>query len=554
MSTHDSNDWWRDAVVYQIYPRSFADSNGDGDGDLNGVTDRLDYLKELGVDAIWLSPFYPSPQADGGYDVADYCAVDPRFGDMADFDRLVAEAHARGIRVIIDIVPNHTSYLHPWFREAIAAEPGSPARDRYVFRRGRGEHGELPPTNWLSNFGGSAWEPCGDGWYYLHLFAREQPDLNWDNPAVRAEFLRVLRFWCDRGVDGFRIDVSHGLAKDLRDPLRDRPDPTVLGPQADDGSDPLWDRDEVHAIYRAWRRLFDEYMPAKYAIGESWHPFSPRIFQYARQDELGAVFDFSLQKAAWGRDIYREVIARTWDYARQAATAPTWVLGNHDVPRVASRIGLPVGADIDTWVTSDGTDPAVDPVAAQRRARAAALIMLGLPGTAFIYQGEELGLPEDFDLTPDQLRDPNWERSGHRFKGRDGCRVPLPWTADGPAFGFNDTGAAWLPQPDWYAGYAASAQDGVDGSILSLYRRAVGLRREWVARGADTAMTWLDDPSEPQLLSWRLPSGLTVAVNCSADRGLPMPEHNRVLVSPAADWRDGDDPAELAPETAVWLA
>lgn len=554
MSTHDSNDWWRDAVVYQIYPRSFADSNGDGDGDLNGVTDRLDYLKELGVDAIWLSPFYPSPQADGGYDVADYCAVDPRFGDMADFDRLVAEAHARGIRVIIDIVPNHTSYLHPWFREAIAAEPGSPARDRYVFRRGRGEYGELPPTNWLSNFGGSAWEPCGDGWYYLHLFAREQPDLNWDNPEVRAEFLRVLRFWCDRGVDGFRIDVSHGLAKDLRDPLRDRPDPTVLGPQADDGSDPLWDRDEVHAIYRAWRRLFDEYMPAKYAIGESWHPFSPRIFQYARQDELGAVFDFSLQKAAWGRDIYREVIARTWDYARQAATAPTWVLGNHDVPRVASRIGLPVGADIDTWVTSDGTDPAVDPVAAQRRARAAALIMLGLPGTAFIYQGEELGLPEDFDLTPDQLRDPNWERSGHRFKGRDGCRVPLPWTADGPAFGFNDTGAAWLPQPDWYAGYAASAQDGVDGSILSLYRRAVGLRREWVARGADTAMTWLDDPSEPQLLSWRLPSGLTVAVNCSADRGLPMPEHNRVLVSSAADWRDGDDPAELAPETAVWLA
>ena len=554
MSTHDSNDWWRDAVVYQIYPRSFADSNGDGDGDLNGVTDRLDYLKELGVDAIWLSPFYPSPQADGGYDVADYCAVDPRFGDMADFDRLVAEAHARGIRVIIDIVPNHTSYLHPWFREAIAAEPGSPARDRYVFRRGRGEHGELPPTNWLSNFGGSAWEPCGDGWYYLHLFAREQPDLNWDNPEVRAEFLRVLRFWCDRGVDGFRIDVSHGLAKDLRDPLRDRPDPTVLGPQADDGSDPLWDRDEVHAIYRAWRRLFDEYMPAKYAIGESWHPFSPRIFQYARQDELGAVFDFSLQKAAWGRDIYREVIARTWDYARQAATAPTWVLGNHDVPRVASRIGLPVGADIDTWVTSDGTDPAVDPVAAQRRARAAALIMLGLPGTAFIYQGEELGLPEDFDLTPDQLRDPNWERSGHRFKGRDGCRVPLPWTADGPAFGFNDTGAAWLPQPDWYAGYAASAQDGVDGSILSLYRRAVGLRREWVARGADTAMTWLDDPSEPQLLSWRLPSSLTVAVNCSADRGLPMPEHNRVLVSSAADWRDGDDPAELAPETAVWLA
>lgn len=554
MSTHDSNDWWRDAVVYQIYPRSFADSNGDGDGDLNGVTDRLDYLKELGVDAIWLSPFYPSPQADGGYDVADYCAVDPRFGDMADFDRLVAESHARGIRVIIDIVPNHTSYLHPWFREAIAAEPGSPARDRYVFRRGRGEHSELPPTNWLSNFGGSAWEPCGDGWYYLHLFAREQPDLNWDNPEVRAEFLRVLRFWCDRGVDGFRIDVSHGLAKDLCDPLRDRPDPNVMGPQAADGSDPIWDRDEVHTIYRAWRELFNEYVPAKYAIGESWQPFTPRIFQYARQDELGAVFDFSLEKAVWDRDDYRSIIERTVDCARQAATAPTWVLGNHDVPRVASRLGVPAGADVEAWVTSNGTDPVIDAASAWRRARAAALIMLGLPGTAFIYQGEELGLPEDLELTPDQLQDPNWERSGHRFKGRDGCRVPLPWSAEGPSFGFNDTGAAWLPQPAWYAGYAASAQDGVDGSILSLYRRAVGLRREWVARGADTAMTWLDDPSEPQLLSWRLPSGLTVAVNCSADRGLPMPEHNRVLVSSAADWRDGDDPAELAPETAVWLA
>lgn len=552
--TFTNNDWWRDAVIYQIYPRSFSDANGDGNGDLQGVIDRLDYLQALGVDALWLSPFYPSPLADGGYDVADYCDVDPRLGTLDQFDELVAKAHERGIGIIVDIVPNHTSDQHRWFQEALAQGPESEAAQRYVFRQGKGEHGELPPTNWLSNFGGSAWESCGDGWYYLHLFAKEQPDLNWDNPEVRHEFLRVLTFWCDRGVDGFRIDVSHGLAKDLRDPLRDRPDPNVMGPQADDGSDPLWDRDEVHAIYRAWRRLFDEYMPAKYAIGESWHPFSPRIFQYARQDELGAVFDFSLQKAAWGRDIYREVIARTWDYARQAATAPTWVLGNHDVPRVASRIGLPVGADIDTWVTSDGTDPAVDPVAAQRRARAAALIMLGLPGTAFIYQGEELGLPEDFDLTPDQLRDPNWERSGHRFKGRDGCRVPLPWTADGPAFGFNDTGAAWLPQPDWYAGYAASAQDGVDGSILSLYRRAVGLRREWVARGADTAMTWLDDPSEPQLLSWRLPSGLTVAVNCSADRGLPMPEHNRVLVSSAADWRDGDDPAELAPETAVWLA
>ena len=556
MTIDEQRDWWRDAVIYQIYPRSFADCDGDGDGDLNGVIARLDYLNALGVDAVWLSPFYPSPQADGGYDVADYCAVDPRFGTMDDFDRLVAEAHARGIRVIVDIVPNHTSERHRWFQEAIAAAPGSPERDRYVFRRGRGDHGELPPTNWLSNFGGSAWEPCGDGWYYLHLFAKEQPDLNWDNPEVREEFLRVLRFWCDKGVDGFRIDVSHGLAKDLRDPLRDRPDPNVMGPQAADGSDPIWDRDEVHTIYRAWRELFNEYVPAKYAIGESWQPFTPRIFQYARQDELGAVFDFSLEKAVWDRDDYRSIIERTVDCARQAATAPTWVLGNHDVPRVASRLGVPAGADVEAWVTSNGTDPVIDAASAWRRARAAALIMLGLPGTAFIYQGEELGLPEDLELTPDQLQDPNWERSGHRFKGRDGCRVPLPWSAEGPSLGFNGTGAAWLPQPAWFADYAADTQDGVDGSTLELYREAVALRRTWVARGADTAMTWLDGLSaeEPDLLAWRLPSGMTVMVNFSGERSVPLPEDATVLVSSDEGWVPGGSMEVLPPETAVWLA
>lgn len=556
MTASNPDDWWRDAVIYQIYPRSFADSNGDGDGDLNGVTDRLDYLTSLNVDAIWLSPFYPSPQADGGYDVADYCAIDPRFGTMDDFDRLVAEAHARGIRIIVDIVPNHTSSRHPWFQRALAAAPDSPERDRYVFRRGKGEHGELPPTNWLSNFGGSAWEPCGDGWYYLHLFAREQPDLNWNNPEVRAEFLRLLTFWCDRGVDGFRIDVSHGLAKDLTDPLRDRPDPTIMGPQADDGSDPLWDRDEVHTIYRAWRELFDRYTPAKYAIGESWQPFSPRIFQYARQDELGAVFDFSLEKAAWERDTYRDIIIRTHEFARQAGTAPTWVLGNHDVPRVASRIGLPAGACIDDWVTSDGTDPAVDPVSSLRRARAAALVMLGLPGTAFIYQGEELGLPEDFDLTHDQIQDPNWERSNHRFKGRDGCRVPLPWHRHGPAFGFNETGASWLPQPDWYAEYAVDVQDKTAGSTLSLYRAALALRPQWVARGDDIAVTWLDEPrsEHDDLLAWRLPSGMTVVVNFSSRDSAPLPEYRQVLLSSDPEWRPGCTPGTIPPETAVWLA
>ena len=366
----------------------------------------------------------------------------------------------------------------------------------------------------------------------------------------------MLRFWCDKGVDGFRIDVSHGLAKDLRDPLRDRPDPHVMGPQAADGSDPIWDRDEVHTIYRAWRELFNEYVPAKYAIGESWQPFTPRIFQYARQDELGAVFDFSLEKTVWDRDDYRSIIERTVDCARQAATAPTWVLGNHDVPRVASRLGVPAGADVEAWVASNGTDPVIDATSAWRRARAAALIMLGLPGTALIYQGEELGLPEDLELTPDQLQDPNWERSGHRFKGRDGCRVPLPWSAEGSSFGFNDTGAAWLPQPAWFADYAADTQDGVDGSTLELYRAAVALRRTWVARGADTAMTWLDGLSaeEPDLLTWRLPSGMTVMVNFSGERSVPLPEDATVLVSSDEGWVPGGSMEALPPETAVWLA
>ncbi|MBW3081411.1 alpha-amylase family glycosyl hydrolase [Bifidobacterium saguinibicoloris] len=557
-------DWWREAVIYQIYPRSFRDMDGDGDGDLAGVIDRLDYLKALGVDAVWLSPFYPSPLADGGYDVADYRAVDPRLGTMAQFDELVARAHALGIRVIVDIVPNHTSDQHRWFQEALRDGPESPAAARYVFRRGKGEHGELPPTNWLSNFGGSAWEPCVDGWYYLHLFAKEQPDLNWDNPEVHAEFLDVLRFWCDKGVDGFRVDVSHGLAKDLREPLRDRPDPTVMSPQAADGSDPLWDRDAVHGIYREWRELFDRYDPPKYAIGESWSPFTPRIFQYAQPDELGAVFDFSMSKAAWNRGEYRETIDRTHRFALEAGTAPTWVLGNHDVPRIASRLGLPPHANIEQWVTSNGTNPPIDPALAARRARAAALVELGLPGTAFVYQGEEFGLPEDFDLTEDEIQDPNWERSGHYFKGRDGCRVPLPWTADGPAFGFNDTGAAWLPQPAWFARYAADMQEHDDASTLTMYRRAIALRRDWVvgsgpsagdaaASSEPFAFDWLDESEYPApLLGWRLPSGMTVVANYADTDAVTLPQEMTVLVSSDGSVAPGATVGAVPPATTLW--
>ncbi len=549
-----TDDWWRDAVIYQIYPRSFADANGDGDGDLAGVIDRLDYLQGLGVDAIWLSPFYPSPLADGGYDVADYRAIDPRFGTMAQFDELIARAHGRGLRIIIDIVPNHTSDRHAWFQTALAAAPESPERARYVFCRGKGEHGELPPTNWLSNFGGSAWEPCGDGWYYLHTFAKEQPDLNWDNPEVHQEFLDILRFWCDKGVDGFRIDVSHGLAKDLREPLRDRPDPTKMYPQAADGSDPMWDRDAVHDIYREWRKLFGRYHPAKYAVGESWTPFSERVFQYARQDELGAIFDFSLEKAAWNRDEYRATIERTRRYAIMAGTAPTWVLGNHDVPRIASRLGVPSGTDIEAWVTSNGTEPAIEPVVAARRARAAALVMLGLPGTAFVYQGEELGLPEDFDLRSDELQDPIWERTLHTFKGRDGCRVPLPWTdVRDKAFGFNDSGNAWLPQPAWFAGYAVRSQDNDADSSLNLYRKAIALRKRMVERGGDVTLAWLDPgPCGDDGFGWKLPSGMTVLTNFSATCAIALPEDAHVLLSSCADYGADAAATQVPPESTVW--
>lgn len=574
--------WWQDAAVYQIYLRSFADGDGDGTGDFTGLIRRLDYLHELGVSAVWITPFYPSPLADGGYDVADYRQVDPRLGTLGQFDEFVRSAHALGIRVLVDIVPNHTSDQHPWFRAALADGPDSAAARHYVFRRGTGPDHAQPPTNWQSNFGGSAWQPLGDdwfggGWFYLHLFAREQPDLNWSDPDVRQDFLSILRFWCDHGVDGFRVDVSHGLAKDLSEPLRDRPDPYLMAPQAVDGSDPLWDRNETHDIYKGWRKLLDSYDPPKYAVGESWTPFTPRVFQYARADELGAVFDFSLEKADWDRRQYRRCIDRTARCARQVGSVPTWVLGNHDVPRVASRLGLPVGADVEQWVTSNGTDPRVDPALALRRARAAALIMLSLPGTAFIYQGDELGLPEDLDLTPEQIVDPNWERSGHTFKGRDGCRIPLPWKKDAPAFGFGcgPDARTWLPQPAWFGRYAVDVQEADPDSTLRLYRSALALRRRWVtgekapavalsnisSSGADTdfealGFVWdeelagmMGDAAGADLLAWRLPSGLRVAVNFSDSRAYRLPQGLRPLLGSDPDYRSG----VLAPDSAVWL-
>ncbi|MFF7970640.1 alpha-amylase family glycosyl hydrolase [Streptomyces sp. NPDC007905] len=539
-------DWWRQAVIYQVYPRSFADADGDGLGDLRGVTQRLNHLATLGVDALWLSPFYPSELADGGYDVVDHRGVDPRLGTLDDFDALAAEAHRLGLKVVVDVVPNHTSHQHPWFQEALRAGPGSAARDRYVFRPGRGAHGELPPTDWQSVFGGSAWQRVPDGDWYLHLFAPEQPDLNWDNEEVRADFRTTLCFWSDRGVDGFRVDVAHGLAKDLTEPLRDVGGIGATGEEAllrvPPGSHPYWDRDEVHEIYRDWRKIFDAYTPPRTAVAEAWVPDARRAL-YARPDELGQAFNFEYLQARWDVDELREVITGSLDAARAAGASATWVLSNHDVVRHASRLVLPAGTDENAWLLSGGRAPAIDREAGLRRARAATLLMLALPGSSYVYQGEELGLPEVADLPTEVLQDPIWEQSGHVRKGRDGCRVPLPWTTTGPSYGFGP-GAAWLPQPASFASYAVEAQAGVEGSTLELYRTALRLRRKLLE---GETLTWTPDAPAGVLDFTR-----TETWRCVTSLGaepLPLPP-GEVLLASAPLPEEG----VLPPDTTVWLA
>ncbi|WP_329274305.1 glycoside hydrolase family 13 protein [Streptomyces sp. NBC_01451] len=558
-------DWWRQAVFYQVYPRSFADADGDGLGDLRGITRRLTHLSTLGVDALWLSPFYPSELADGGYDVADYRDVDPRLGTLDDFDAMVAEAHRLALKVMVDIVPNHTSRRHEWFEEALRSAPGSPARDRYVFRDGRGAHGELPPTDWQSVFGGSAWkrveadqghqtdhagrtghaDRVPDGQWYLHLFTPEQPDLNWANEEVRADFLTTLRFWSDRGVDGFRIDVAHALAKDLDVPLRDLGAPELSGEQAlaalPPGTHPFFDRDEVHEIYRDWRKILDAYTPPRMAVAEAWVPGARRAL-YARPDELGQAFNFEYLQAGWDAEELRGVITDSLATARSAGASATWVLSNHDVVRHASRLTLPPGTDPNAWLLSDGTAPPVDAAAGLRRARAATLLMLALPGSSYVYQGEELGLPEVADLPAEALQDPIWEQTAHTGKGRDGCRVPLPWTTTGPSYGFG-AGGAWLPQPPAFASYAVEAQDGVEGSTLELYRAALALRRR-LLDGED--LTWAAE-SAPGVLDLTRTDGWRCVTNLSATPvELPPGE---VLLSSAPLEGDG----RLGPDTTAWL-
>ncbi len=544
MSHSEEHDWWRTAVIYQVYPRSFADADGDGTGDLRGITGRLDHVAELGADAVWLSPFYPSPQADGGYDVADYRAVDPMYGTLADADALIDRAHELQLRVIVDLVPNHCSDRHERFVAALAAGPGSPERGMFHFRDGRGVDGELPPNDWTSMFEGPAWTRVTEsdgtpGQWYLHLFAPEQPDWNWDDERVHAEFATTLRFWLDRGVDGFRVDVCDAIVK--APGLPDWPHTThgVVEP-VDGVMPPMWDQEGIHDVFREWRRILDEYDGQRILCAEAWLP-PERAARIVRSDEMHQAFNFAYLSLPWDASAVREnVDVSLW--ANDAVGAPTtWVLSNHDVMRHASRYGYDGPVELEAGVGAD--DPQPDRALGLRRARAATLLMLGLPGSAYLYQGEELGLPEATAL-PDAVRqDPIWERSGHRVRGRDGCRVPLPWTADGPSFGFSSSADTWLPQPTDFGSYAADLQWDDDDSTLTMYRRALETRRS-LGLGSGS-LTWL--PSPDDVLTWS--NGAVVVVGNFGTDSVPLPVCE-VLVASVPDAAAG---GVLAGGSAVWL-
>ena len=560
-------EWWRSAVIYQVYPRSFADADGDGIGDLPGITHRLPALRALGVDAVWLSPFQRSPQRDAGYDVSDYRDVDPLFGTLDDFDTMLETAHGLGLRVIIDIVPNHSSSDHVWFQEALAAGPGSAERARYLFRDGKGENGELPPNNWESIFGGPAWERVTEadgrpGQWYLHLFDKSQPDFDWENPWVREQFRDILRFWLDRGVDGFRVDVAHGMIKEAG--LPDYTPPAHAGsmggtatPTLETGGIPLepeiaahassepptppyFAQDGVHEIYRDWHRVLEEYPGDRVLCGEAWVEPLDKLARWVRPDEMQQTFNFAYLETPWNAAALRSVIDDSIAAFSSVGAPSTWVLSNHDVVRHATRLALH-GENLQGHGIGPKTKGLPDPVFALHRARAATALMLALPGSSYLYQGEELGLPEAIDLPDDARQDPTWFRTNGERYGRDGCRVPIPWDGDQPSYGFGPGSVSWLPQPASWATYTRSSQEGVPGSTLTMYQDALELRRrydlafenpQWIDVGADT-------------LAFRS-GAVTVVVNFGA-APVALPEGEIVLASGALDGRT------LPTDTTVWL-
>ncbi|MGR0318505.1 glycoside hydrolase family 13 protein [Agromyces sp. ZXT2-3] len=532
--------WWRSAVIYQVYVRSFADSDGDGTGDLRGVLAHLDHLQELGVDALWFNPWYPSPLADGGYDVADYRDIHPAFGTLADAEELIGAALERGIRTIIDVVPNHVSHEHPWFRAALAAGPGSPERARFWFHPGKGPGGDEPPTGWVSNFQGGTWtrttNPDGTpGEWYLHLFAPEQPDLNWNHPDVRAEHEDILRFWFDRGVAGVRIDSAGLLIKDPELPEV----PEVVAP----GAHPTEDRDEVHDVYRAWRRIADSYEGTRVLVGEVWVPDAARFAAYLRPDEMHTAFNFDFMARPWDAAELRESIDLMLDAHAPVGAPSTWVLSNHDVTRPVTRYGR---EDSGFAFARKRFGTPTDLERGTRRARAAALLTAALPGSLYLYQGDELGLPE-VDLPREVLEDPMHFRSGGVDPGRDGCRVPLPWRGTASPFGFSPHGASaapWLPQPAEWAALSVQAQEADAGSMLRLYRDALRIRRREEGFG-DGPMDWLD--LGPEVLAFRRGDDLVSVTNLGR-AAVELPEHERILL--ASDPLAG---GLLAPDSTAWL-
>ncbi len=536
-----TQEWWRRAVIYQVYPRSFADGSGDGVGDLAGLRDSLWYLRQLGVDALWITPWYASPLADGGYDVADYRSIHPELGTLADAEALIADATAIGIRTIIDVVPNHVSSAHPWFTEALASAPGSAARERFWFRPGRGPGQATPPTGWVSEFRGDTWTRTTTdgvpGEWYLHLFTPAQPDLNWENAEVRAEHEDVLRFWFDRGVAGVRIDSAALLAKDPALPE------VPVAPVA--GAHPYVDRDDVHDVYRGWRAVADAYEEPKLLVGEVWLPDPARFSRYLRPDELHTAFNFDFMTRPWQARALRDSIQATLDLHTAVDAPPTWVLSNHDVTRPVTRYGR---ADSGFSFATKRFGIPSDHALGTRRARAAALLTAALPGSLYLYQGDELGLPE-VELPPDAITDPMHARSGGVDPGRDGCRVPLPWTGSGRSFGFSrgDT-PAWLPQPSCWGDFAVSRQLDDPASMLALYRAVLARRRSERALATDE-FAWV--PAGEDVLWFRRGTAASGRLECVVNLGsapVAIPEDSCVVLS------SGPVPNNnIESDVAVWL-
>ncbi|MCF8529320.1 MAG: glycoside hydrolase family 13 protein [Aquiluna sp.] len=530
--------WWKSGVIYQIYPRSFADANNDGMGDLPGITQRLPKLKELGVDAVWLSPFYTSPQKDAGYDVANYRDVDPLFGTLEDFDQMVDRAHELGLRVMIDLVPNHSSDQHVWFQNALNSEKGSKERSYYHFKDGKGENGELPPNNWQSMFGGPAWTRIEDGQWYCHLFDSSQPDLNWENQIVRDEFEDILKFWLDRGVDGFRVDQPHAMGKEPG--LPDHPYVDEAGAGFIEGREnpPMWFQDSVHEIFRSWRKILESYPGERAMCGEAYVLPLSFMAQWVRSDEFHQTFNFRFLDAGWDKDTLVAAIDESFEAFDGVGAPSTWVLNNHDVMRHASRFG----GDYGRTTASDGVGPE-NPQPNNElgiiKARAATLFMLALPGASYLYQGEELGLPEHTTIQPEFRQDPTFFRTSGQRVGRDGCRVPLPWEDGNESNGFNESGKSWLPQPQSYAALSRDSQETDSKSTLNLYKAALKLRAD-LALG-EGSFDWV---STSESLSF-VNNGILVVHNFS-NESIPFPDGEVLLTSSYGQTR-------LLPNTTAWI-